>query len=178
MITSLHSFFPVVLGACALLLCAPKSAAAQYNMTVQKIGPCELVQSDSGINVGVGGWVRGLCDGAEITAINGATPREKATHYQVDATETAAASANGTPQIRETIIGQAAGFTPMMTITLLGGEKIVLASYRDLPCDGNRAVMQMRYGSIPVGKLSIKGFDSPAVLRHFEGAACVPQIKR
>lgn len=168
-----HSYMPrIIAGA---LLCAAlfhvAPANAQNSLNVIKIGPCELVQSDGGANASVGGWVRGLCDGKEITAVNGTGVRTPV--FSFNAVDMPGPVQGGVHYLREVVIGEAKDFTPLVTVRLAGGTHMVLASYKDFPCPQGRSIVMRNYGAVPAKNVTILGHDAAQVLGVFEGAACV-----
>lgn len=161
----------VIVG--ALLALKPSTAHAQRNLTVYTVGPCQLVQSDGGINASIGGWVRGLCDAADITSINNQPVPRNQTFIPINADELIGAA--GTPQayIRELVIGEVEGFTPYIVARRAGGAKITLVSYKDIPCAApDRKPVMLNYGSVPTGQISLLNQGDGALRGNFIGAAC------
>lgn len=165
------SIIAVAVG--ALITLHPATAHAQRDLTVHTVGPCQLVQSDGGINASIGGWVRGLCDATELTSINN-QPIARGQHFvPINADELIGAA--GTPQahIRELVIGELEGFTPLIVARQVGGKKITLVSYKDIPCvEPGRKPIMLNYGRVPTGQVSLLNQGDGALQGFFMGAAC------
>lgn len=157
----------------ALLALTPAAAQAQRNLTVYTVGPCQLVQSDGGINASIGGWVRGLCDAAEITSINNQPVPRNQPFVSINADELIGGANTPQAYIRELVIGDVEGFTPYIVARRVGGAKITLVSYKDIPCAApDRKPVMLNYGSVPPGQISLLNQGDGALRGNFMGAAC------